>query len=54
MTEINPNEKFKHLSKIGPTILQCISCGDCREATDYTSDPQKMGRLRGTRSHIWL
>ena len=43
MTEINPNEKFKHLSKIGPTILQCISCGDCREATDYTSDPQKWG-----------
>jgi len=43
MTEINLNEKFKHLSKIGPTILQCISCGDCREATDYTSDPQKWG-----------
>jgi len=43
MTEINPNGKFKHLSKIGPTILQCISCGDCREATDYTSDPQKWG-----------
>ncbi len=43
MTEINPNEKFKHLSKIGPMLLQCISCGDCREATDYTSDPQKWG-----------
>lgn len=24
-------------------LLQCISCGDCREATDYTSDPQKWG-----------
>jgi len=43
MTEINPNEKYKHLSKIGPMLLQCISCGDCREATDYTSDPQKWG-----------
>jgi len=43
MIKINPNEKFKHLSKIGPMLLQCISCGDCREATDYTSDPQKWG-----------
>ncbi|MFX0036531.1 MAG: (Fe-S)-binding protein [Candidatus Hermodarchaeota archaeon] len=24
-------------------LLQCISCGDCREATDYTSNPQKWG-----------
>lgn len=24
-------------------LLQCISCGDCREATDYTANPQKWG-----------
>jgi len=24
-------------------ILQCIGCGDCREATDYTDDPPKWG-----------
>ena len=24
-------------------LLQCISCGDCREQTDYTADPQKWG-----------
>lgn len=43
MTEIDPEEKYKHLSKLGPIILQCISCGDCREAADYTADPQKWG-----------
>jgi heterodisulfide reductase subunit D len=43
MTESNPKKKFKHLSKLGPSILQCISCGDCREATDYTSNPEKWG-----------
>jgi heterodisulfide reductase subunit D len=31
------------LNKLGDILLQCISCGDCREATDYTSDPQKWG-----------
>ncbi|MFX0101524.1 MAG: (Fe-S)-binding protein, partial [Candidatus Hodarchaeota archaeon] len=36
-------EKYKHLSKLDKFILQCISCGDCREATDYTSDPPKHG-----------
>ncbi|MHA1293486.1 MAG: (Fe-S)-binding protein [Promethearchaeota archaeon] len=41
MVEIDPKEKFKHLSKLEGTILQCISCGDCRQATDYTSDPPK-------------
>jgi Fe-S oxidoreductase len=24
-------------------LLQCISCGDCREQTDYTADPPKWG-----------
>jgi len=41
MTEIN--SKYKHLSKLKDLILQCISCGDCREATDYTMDPPKWG-----------
>ena len=43
MTEFKPKEKYKHLNKLGDIILQCISCGDCREATDYTSEPQKWG-----------
>lgn len=43
MTEFNPKEKFKHLAKLESTILQCISCGDCREATDYTANPPKWG-----------
>ncbi|MFX1339354.1 MAG: (Fe-S)-binding protein [Promethearchaeota archaeon] len=28
---------------MGDIILQCIGCGDCREATDYTEDPPKWG-----------
>ncbi|MFX1320464.1 MAG: (Fe-S)-binding protein [Promethearchaeota archaeon] len=43
MTEFKPKEKYKHLNKLGDIILQCISCGDCREATDYTSEPEKWG-----------
>ena len=43
MTEFEPKEKFKHLAKIGPNVLQCIACGDCREQTDYTSNPPKWG-----------
>ena len=43
MTEFEPKEKFKHLAKIGPNVLQCIACGDCREQTDYTADPPKWG-----------
>jgi len=43
MTDIKPEEKFKHLAKVGPTVLQCIACGDCREQTDYTANPQKWG-----------
>lgn len=43
MTEISLKEKFKHLSKLEQMILQCISCGDCREATDFSSDPPKWG-----------
>lgn len=42
MTE-NSREKFKHLGKLEETILQCISCGDCREATDYTANPPMWG-----------
>ncbi|MHA1729798.1 MAG: (Fe-S)-binding protein [Promethearchaeota archaeon] len=42
-TEFKPEEKFRHLDKLKATILQCVSCGDCREATDYTTDPQKWG-----------
>ena len=43
MTDIKPEEKFKHLAKVGPDVLQCIACGDCREQTDYTANPQKWG-----------
>ncbi|MBY9004344.1 MAG: (Fe-S)-binding protein [Candidatus Lokiarchaeota archaeon] len=43
MTDIKPKEKFKHLAKVGPSVLQCIACGDCREQTDYTANPQKWG-----------
>jgi heterodisulfide reductase subunit D len=43
MTEFEPKEKFKHLAKIGPNVLQCIACGDCREQTDYTASPPKWG-----------
>ncbi|MFX1279571.1 MAG: (Fe-S)-binding protein [Promethearchaeota archaeon] len=43
MTEFDPKEKYKHLAKIGPNILQCIACGDCREQTDYTADPPRWG-----------
>ncbi|MFX0135020.1 MAG: (Fe-S)-binding protein [Candidatus Hodarchaeota archaeon] len=43
MTEHKPEEKFKHLAKVGPNVLQCIACGDCREQTDYTAIPQKWG-----------
>lgn len=42
-TKFDPNKKFKHLEKLKGNILQCISCGDCREATDYTTDPQQWG-----------
>ena len=43
MTEIDSKEKYKYLSKLEDMILQCISCGDCREATDYTMHPPKWG-----------
>jgi heterodisulfide reductase subunit D len=43
MTEFDPKEKYKHLAKIGPNILQCIACGDCREQTDYTANPPRWG-----------
>jgi len=43
MTENKPEEKFKRLAKVGPSVLQCIACGDCREQTDYTANPQKWG-----------
>jgi len=43
ITEFKPEEKYKHLDQLGDMLLQCISCGDCREATDYTADPPKWG-----------
>jgi Fe-S oxidoreductase len=43
MTEHKSEEKFKHLAKVGPNVLQCIACGDCREQTDYTANPPKWG-----------
>jgi len=43
MTEFKPEEKFKHLAELSDTVLTCISCGDCREATDITVDPPKWG-----------
>ncbi|NVM55044.1 MAG: disulfide reductase [Candidatus Helarchaeota archaeon] len=41
--KMDPKKKYKYLRKVKKYILQCISCGDCREATDYTSDPPKWG-----------
>lgn len=35
--------KYKYLNKVEKLIRQCIACGDCREATDYTADPPKFG-----------
>ena len=43
MVEADSREKLKNLSKLEKDILQCISCGDCREATDYTNNPPKWG-----------
>ncbi|MBA7514474.1 putative iron-sulfur-binding oxidoreductase FadF [subsurface metagenome] len=43
MTVFDPKETFKNLAKIGPNVLQCIACGDCRELTDYTGDPPRWG-----------
>ncbi|MFX1256230.1 MAG: (Fe-S)-binding protein [Promethearchaeota archaeon] len=34
---------YKYLSKVKEKFMQCINCGDCREAVDYSSDPQKWG-----------
>ncbi|KKM91074.1 hypothetical protein LCGC14_1232200 [marine sediment metagenome] len=43
MTEFQPKVKYKHLAEIGSNVLQCISCGDCRETTDFTASPPKWG-----------
>lgn len=43
MTELKVEEKYPYLHELGKMILQCISCGDCREAIDYTMVPQKIG-----------
>ena len=43
MTEFEPEKKYTYLYKVKDMILQCISCGDCREATDYTMNPPKWG-----------
>ncbi|MHA1300669.1 MAG: (Fe-S)-binding protein [Candidatus Helarchaeota archaeon] len=37
MSILDPKEKYKHLAKVKENIFKCISCGDCREATDITS-----------------
>ena len=31
------------MAKIGPNVLQCIACGDCRETTDFSASPPKWG-----------
>ncbi len=38
-----PGKSFKHLDKFNKLLLQCIACGDCREATDITAEPPKSG-----------
>ncbi|MHA1267430.1 MAG: (Fe-S)-binding protein [Candidatus Helarchaeota archaeon] len=43
ITKKERTEKYKHLSKVKNMIMQCISCGDCREATDHTMSPPKWG-----------
>jgi len=43
ITEFEPKEKYKHLASLGDVVLQCISCGDCREQTDYTAENPKWG-----------
>lgn len=43
MSDFKPKDKYKHLAVFGDVLLQCIACGDCREATDYSSDPPKFG-----------
>lgn len=43
ITKKKLEEKYKHLNKVKQKIMHCISCGDCREATDYTADPPKWG-----------
>ena len=43
MTEKSSDRKYIHLSKHEMLIRQCIACGDCREATDFTADPPRSG-----------
>ncbi|MHA1129374.1 MAG: (Fe-S)-binding protein [Candidatus Helarchaeota archaeon] len=43
MVESALEEKYKHLAKLKDKITMCISCGDCREAIDITSNPPKFG-----------
>ena len=43
MNEFDPKEKYKHLAKLEDIVITCISCGDCREAIDYTAEPKKDG-----------
>ena len=43
ITKEKREAKYKHLSEVQNMIMQCISCGDCREATDCTIEPQKWG-----------
>ena len=37
ISDTKSDEKFKYLGKVKRQIFKCISCGDCREATDITS-----------------
>ncbi|MHA1334236.1 MAG: (Fe-S)-binding protein [Promethearchaeota archaeon] len=43
MVETKIEDKFTYLKEVEDKIMQCIACGDCREATDYTMEPQKWG-----------
>ncbi|MBD3211806.1 MAG: (Fe-S)-binding protein [Candidatus Lokiarchaeota archaeon] len=41
---VKKNKKeYKFLAKYEKMLLQCIACGDCREAIDITSSPPKWG-----------
>ncbi|MBD3194247.1 MAG: hypothetical protein GF317_04275 [Candidatus Lokiarchaeota archaeon] len=43
MTENTPQKKFRYLTRYKDVLLQCISCGDCREAIDISVNPPKWG-----------
>ncbi len=43
MTEANTKKEYKYLSEYDKMLMICISCGDCREATDITLNPPRVG-----------